>query len=164
MKWSRVCLDAVCRRAGIVALGVMMSLVSVGRASAQDPAPAQPPAAPALGFTAKAGMLLNTIKADKAADFEALMGQVKEALAKSENPVRRQQAASWKVFKAVEPGAGGNVLYVFFLDPAVPDQEYDPSRLFNEAFPEKTQEFFAKLKETFVSLNKVNLNLVLEMK
>jgi hypothetical protein len=171
MKLSRVCPSAVGRwSVRALALGLLVSVASVGPAYAQDPAPAPaqeapaPPAPPALGFAAKAGMLLNTIKADKTAEFERLMSEVKSALAKSENPVRRQQAESWKIFKAVEPGAGGNVLYVFIMDPAIPDQEYDPSRLFNEAFPEKTQEFFNQLKETFVSLNKVNLALVLEMK
>ncbi|MFN8062685.1 MAG: hypothetical protein U0Q12_26270 [Vicinamibacterales bacterium] len=160
MSLSRVRLDAVCRQClRVVAFGLFVSVASVGSASAQAA-----PQAPALGFTAKAGMLLNTIKADKTAQFEALMQQVKEALAKSENPVRKQQAASWKIYKAVEPGAGGNVLYVFFMDPAIPETEYDPSRLFNEAFPDKTQEFFNQLKESFVSLNKVNLNLVLDMK
>lgn len=153
----RVCLDAACQKVVRVgALGLLIAAMSAGSAWAQQ-------AAPALGFTAPAGMLLNTIKADKTADFEQLMGRVKEALAKSENPVRKQQAAGWKIYKAVEPGAGGNVLYVFFLDPAVPEAEYDPSRIFNEVFPNETQDFFAKLKEAFVSLNKINLNLVMSM-
>jgi len=157
MNVTRVCQNSL--RQSLVraaALGAVVVAISAGPAYAQT--------APALGFSSNSGMLLNTIKADKAADFEALMGRVKEALAKSENPVRKKQAASWKIFKAVEPGAGGNILYVFFMDPAIPNEEYDPSRLFNEAFPNETQEFFAKLKEMFVSLNKVNLNLVLDMK
>ncbi len=153
----RLCVDAACQNIlRVGALGILMSVLSAGSAWAQA-------AAPALGFTAPAGMLLNTIKADKTADFEQLMGRVKEALAKSENPMRKKQAAGWKIFKAVEPGAGGNVLYVFFIDPTVPEAEYDPSRIFNEVFPTETQEFFAKLKEAFVSLNKINLNLVMSM-
>jgi hypothetical protein len=46
---------------------------------------------------------LNFIKPDKVADFEMVMGKLKEALAKSENPQRKQQAASWKVFKSADP-------------------------------------------------------------
>ena len=50
-------------------------------------------------------MVLNFIKPDKTADFEMLVAKLKEALQKSEKPERKQQAASWKVFKAAEPGA-----------------------------------------------------------
>ena len=46
-------------------------------------------------------------------------GKLKEALHKSEKPDRKQQAASWKVFKSPDPAAGGNVLYVFMIDPAI---------------------------------------------
>ena len=63
-------------------------------------------------FASDAGMVLNFIKPDKTADFEAVMGKLKEALQKSDKPERKQQAASWKVFKSADP-AGANVLYVF---------------------------------------------------
>ena len=69
-------------------------------------------------FASDAGMVLNFIKPDKTADFEAVMAKLKEALQKSDKPERKQQAASWKVFKSPEPAAGGNVLYVFVIDPA----------------------------------------------
>ena len=38
-----------------------------------------------------------------------VMGKLKEALAKSEKPERKQQAAGWKIFKSPDP-AGANVL------------------------------------------------------
>ena len=50
-------------------------------------------------------MVLNFIKADKTADFEAVMVKLKEALQKSDKPERKQQAASWKVFKSPDPAA-----------------------------------------------------------
>ena len=34
------------------------------------------------------------------------MGKIKEALMKATDPVRKQQAASWKVFKAAEANQG----------------------------------------------------------
>ena len=86
-------------------------------------APAHAPAPPrrlrrtARVFASDAGMVLNFIKPDKTADFEAVMGKLKEALQKSDKPERKQQAASWKVFKSPDPAAGGNVLYVFVIDP-----------------------------------------------
>jgi hypothetical protein len=52
-------------------------------------------------FGSDAGLVLNFIKPDKTADFEAVMLKLKEALRTSNKPERRQQAASWKVFRAV---------------------------------------------------------------
>ena len=65
------------------------------------------------------------------------MGKLKEALQKSEKPERKQQAASWKVFKSPDPAAGGNVLYVFMIDPAVKGADYTVSTILAEAFPRK---------------------------
>ena len=79
-------------------------------------------------------MLFNTIKPDKTADFEAVMAKLKEALQKSADPVRKQQAASWKVFKSVEP-VQGNALYLFVVDPPVKDADYTVSKILAEAFP-----------------------------
>ena len=87
----------------------------------------QAAAAPAKRvFTGDAGMVLNFIKADKTADFEAVMTKLKEALAKSDKPERKQQAAGWKVFKSPDP-AGANVLFVFIVDPSVKGADYQIS-------------------------------------
>ena len=75
-------------------------------ATVQPPAgaPAQPPTAAAPGtppppavpasrkFTADAGMIFSVVKPDKTTDFEAVMARVKEGLAKSQDPKRKQQA------------------------------------------------------------------------
>ena len=39
------------------------------------------------------------------------MGKLHEALANSDKPERRQQAAGWKLYKAVEPGPNSNAAY-----------------------------------------------------
>ena len=101
-------------------------------------------------FSAEAGMFFNNIRPDKTADFEMIMGRVKEALAKNPDPIRRQQAASWKVFKAVEPGAplpdgARAVLYVFVLDPVVKNADYTLTKILSEAFPSEVQELYTKL-------------------
>ncbi len=82
-------------------------------------APAQPAAAAPnpFVFNGDGGAILNFVKADKTTDFEMVLGKVKEALAKSEKPERKQQAAGWKVFKAAEPGPNGSVIYLFIMDP-----------------------------------------------
>jgi pyruvate/2-oxoglutarate dehydrogenase complex dihydrolipoamide acyltransferase (E2) component len=120
---------------------------------AQPPgAPAPAPAVPASRkFTSDSGMVFNVIKPDKTADFEAVMAKVKEALGKSQDPKRKQQALSWRVFKGLEGGPGGNVVYIFFMDPAVKDEDYTVSQILAEAFPNEVQDLWAKYTQCFVS-------------
>src|SRR5262249_59366526 len=109
-------------------------------------------AAPTTGvFGSDAGMVLNFIKADKTADFESVVGKLKEALQKSEKPERKQQAMSWKVFKSPEPAAGGNALYVFVIDPAVKDADYTVSTILAEAFPQEVQTIFKQYSHSYAS-------------
>lgn len=81
-----------------------------GQAPAGQPPAGQPPAdaaaakkEPRMALTGPAGAFMFLIKPDQTANFEELIGKVKDALGKSENPVRKQQLAGWKVFKAAEP-------------------------------------------------------------
>ena len=127
-------------------------------ALAQEPA-AQPaaPAAPVFSLDkGEVALVTIFIKQGKEADFEFVLNKLKEALAKSEKPERKQQAAGWKVMKSIEPGpvvdkAAGTptVVYVMRIDPVVKGQEYDISRLIAEVFPVEVQEIFAKYKDAF---------------
>jgi hypothetical protein len=92
------------------------------------------------------------------------MGKLKEALQKSTKPERKQQAASWKVFKSPEPAAGGNVLYVFVIDPAVKGADYTVSTILAEAFPQDVQTLYKQYAESYASgQNFVNLALVQDL-
>lgn len=102
-------------------------------------------------FTSDAGIIFNTIKPDKVADFEMVMGRVKEALAKSDDPQRKQQALSWRVFKGLEAGPGGNIVYVFFFDPAVKTTDYTITQILTEAYPNEAQDLWAKFTACFVT-------------
>ena len=86
-------------------------------------------------FASDAGMVLNFIKPTRPPTSRRSLAKLKEALQKSEKPERKQQAASWKVFKSPEPAAGGNALYVFVIDPAVKDADYTVSNILAESFP-----------------------------
>jgi hypothetical protein len=140
------------RRIGIaLMLTAAVLLASAGLASAQAAAPTQAPAAaPAQAapppqarvFASDVGIMYNVIKPDKTADFEMVIGKLKEALAKSEKPDRKAQAAGWRVLKQVAPLPNGNVLYIFLIDPAVKDADYTVSRILNEVFPTEVQELF----------------------
>lgn len=125
----------------------------------QVPAAPVPPSVPATRkFTSDAGILFSVIKPDKTADFESVMARVKEALGKSQDPKRKQQALSWTVYKAVEAAPGGNVVYIFFFDPPVKDEEYSVTDILREAFPNEAQDLWSKFQACFVS-GQVMLNL-----
>src|SRR5579862_3956914 len=140
-------------RPGWVVLGVVVGVMSAAMAQAktppalaQSPSPSPAPQAQTAPttrvFGSDAGMVLNFIKTEKTADFEAVVAKLKEALAKSDKPERKQQAASWKVFKAVEPGPPGSALYVFFIDPPVKGADYTVSAILAEAFPQEVQALY----------------------
>jgi len=163
------------------ACGMALALVSSGSAAIAHPQtpPTQTPATQQLGqpaaqatvpppvrmFTADAGLMLNFIKADKTADFEAVVAKLKEALQKSAKPERKQQAASWKVFKSPDPAAGGNVLYVFVMDPAVKGADYSIASILAEAFPpSEMDELFKRYTSAYgPGQNVVNLALVADL-
>jgi len=153
-----------------IALGIVAGTLSATAAYAQQPppaaAPAQQAAAPpaARTFASDAGMVLNFIKPDKTTDFEAVIAKLKEALQKSEKPERKQQAATWKVFKSPDPAAGGNVLYVFVIDPSVKGADYTVSTILAEAFPTEVQALYKQYAEAYASgQNFVNLALVADL-
>src|SRR5262245_55927339 len=110
-------------------------------------------------------MVLNFIKPDKTADFELVMTKLKEALQKSEKPERKQQAASWKVFKSPDPAANNNVLYVFVIDPAVKGADYTVSTILAESFPPaEVNTLYKQYAEAYATgQNFVNLSIVNEL-
>ena len=115
-------------------------------------------------FTSDAGVMFSVIKPDKVADFELVMGRVKEGLARSEDPKRKQQALGWRVFKGLEAGPGGNVVYVWILDPPVKDADYTITEILREAFPSEAQDLWSKYQACFVSgQTMLNLQLTTNM-
>jgi hypothetical protein len=127
---------------------VAVTLAGASTAAAQQPAAPAEPAKPVLTINSDAAIITLLIKPDKTADFELVLNKLKEALAKSEKPERKQQAAGWKIVKSAQM-AQGNAVYIMIIDPVVKGQEYDISRLIAEVFPVEVQEIFAKYKEAF---------------
>ena len=157
-----------------IVLGIAAGVLAASTVYAQTPPAQTPPAQPAQQaaaapaartFGSDAGMVLNFIKADKTADFEEVIGKLKEALQKSEKPGRKEQAKGWKVFKSPDPAAGGNVLYVFFIDPpSANDADYTVSTILSEAFPQEVQALYTKYAAAYASgQNFVNLTLVSDL-
>jgi hypothetical protein len=114
-------------------------------------------AGPALSFTGDAGLVLFTVKADAAADFDAFLARVKDALAASPKPEYKQMAAGWKVYKVVDPPQNGQSLYVCLIDPAVKSGDYDPVKILSDVSPADAVALYPKLKDAIVSVNRLNL-------
>ena len=93
-------------------------------------------------FSGSVGLAFNTVRPDRVTEFETLLGEVQQALARSTNPSTQAQAKGWRFYKAAEPGPNGSVMYVFVVDPVAPGEDYSLGKILVEAFPDA-----AKLQE-----------------
>lgn len=111
-------------------------------------------------FTGTTGLMFNTVRPERVADFEALLAEVQQALARSTNPATLAQAKGWRFFKAAEPGPNGTVMFVYVVDPVVPGEDYSLGKILVDAFPDatKVQEIW-KLYTTSVTGGGTLLNL-----
>lgn len=143
----RIQMPVLGRRSAWAVLGLVPALLAAGAVSGQQPATAKNP----LAFSGDGGMIIHYIKADKTGDFETVMGKVKEALMKSENAERKQQAASWKVFKTEEPGPNGAVIYMSIMIPVVKDLPYSVTTILTEGFPTEARALYDSYTQSFVN-------------
>jgi hypothetical protein len=139
-------------------------------ASAFPQQPAQPMAQAAVApptrvFGASTGVVLNFIKPDKTADFEAVVAKLKDALQNSPNAARKEQAASWRVYKSSEAGPGGAVLYVYIVDPVVKGADYSVATILGEGFPgDEVPALIKQYNDAYATgQNFVNLTLVSDL-
>jgi hypothetical protein len=147
--------------AGLMAAPLSSAYAQEAAAPAAQPPAAQPAPPPGITFDAEAGILIMYIKPDKTADFETAMAKLHEALAKSEKPERKQQAAGWKLFKAAEPGPNGSVTYVNVMSPVLKGADYTMTKILYETFPTESQQIFPLLRDSFAGgMGKLTLTTV----
>lgn len=144
----------VLRTLTVVVAGVF-AVTTHARAQAARPAPAAVPQE--YVFPSGAGALFLHVKPEKAQDFEAVLTRLGEALDASADPVRRQQAASWRIFKSVE-APRDVVIYVFFFDPAVFGADYDPVKVLSEAAPADVQSLYERLRADVIRVERLGLS------
>jgi hypothetical protein len=129
-----------------IAAGLVVGILALaGTAQAQQAAPAPSP----FTFNADGGVILNFVKADKTADFEMVLGKLKEAIGKSTKPEHKTLAMGWKIFKAAEPGPNGAVIYVFIFDPAAKGGEYSVGNILVDAFGAEGQTLYKTYSDAF---------------
>lgn len=114
----------------VVLAGVLFLFPATARA--QTPAPAQK-----LTFEGDTALWSVAIKPDKTTDFEQVLSKLREALAKSEKPEAKQQAAGWKIVKGAKPLPDGNIVYTHVIHPVVPGADYTVMQILYDAFPDR---------------------------
>jgi len=156
--------------AGVVAVAGAASIVRAQQtppATPQTPAPAAAAQEPQDPFKFQVDtpmLMILSIAPEGGADFEAAMAKVKEVLAKSEKPERKQQAAHWKVTKA-EAQQGGNLMYMFALDQVVKDVTYSPFLILAEGGipPADVKAMYDKIAPTIKGINILAYKTVIDM-
>jgi hypothetical protein len=170
----------VVRTVGTVAVVACLNLiVGVAQAAAQTPPPAQQPPAPAqpaqeadpLKFSTDSPVLLiNSIKADKTADFESAWGAIRAAFAKTEKPELKSFGETLgKLYKidtgaaAAPPAAGAPPapsLYILQIDTPSKAHSYNPVKIVYETLlnekavtREEADAIYAKLKDSVQNIN-----------
>lgn len=142
------------RRGGLMALVAL--IVALGGAGIRASGAQSAPSAKDYVFSSGAGMLFFYVKPDKSAEFETVVAHLSEALDKTTDPVRKQQAASWRILKSVELQTDSPV-YVFVFDPAVVGADYDPVKVLSEGAPSDLQALYAQLKDATIRIERMAL-------
>jgi hypothetical protein len=129
----------------LAAAGLIAAVPSTAQTGAQTAAPPQ-----ALTFQGEVALWTMAIKPDKIADFEAVMAKLRDGLAKSAKPERRQQGAGWKIMKMSTPLPDGNVAYVHMINPVVPGADYTIMQTLYDEFPNERQSLYELYRGAFV--------------
>jgi hypothetical protein len=127
---------------------VVCAAIGVGLIARLDAQNGQP-AHQRLTFDGDTALWTMAIKPDKTADFEQIMAKMRAALMKSSDPVRRQQAAGWKVMRMTQPLSDGTVGYVHIVHPVVKDADYAIMQALYEAFPDESRALYEQYRGAF---------------
>ena len=131
----------VARTVTIATLGTLLMSAS---AFAQTPDPDR------FFFKGGAGLILNFIKPDKAADWEALIDKIVAAMKASDDPQRKAQASAWKVYKSTEQPVKDAVLYFWVLEGVPPDGEYSMVKILTQLFKTDANAMYQEYSAAYV--------------
>jgi len=95
-----------------------------------------------LSFEGDTALWTVAIRPDETADFEQILSKLKDALAKSQDPQRRHQAAGWKVMRMTQPLPDGNVAYVHIIHPVVRGADYAIMPILYDAYPDERLQLY----------------------
>jgi hypothetical protein len=135
----------------------VLASVVVGAVAPRAQSPAKPAAPQEYAFQTGAGVLFFHVRPDRAEDFEAVVKRLAQALDRSTDPVRRQQAANWRVYKSAEAPRDA-VIYLFFFDPAVSGADYDPVKVLGEDTPAEVSALYERLRAAIIRVERMGLS------
>jgi len=135
-------MSATLQRVLLVALMAAVGLWAPLRA--QDTAPAHK-----LTFQGDTAIWTVAIRPDKTADFEQVMARLHEALLKSAQPTRQQQAQGWRVIRLATPLPDGNIAYVHVVRPVIPDADYTVMQILYDELPDQRQALYELYRGAF---------------
>ena len=130
-------------------LAAIAAVTMVWAAAAATGGNARAQAPQKLTFEGDTALWTMAIKPDKTADFEQIMTRMRDALSKSEDPLRRQQAAGWKVMRMSNPLPDGSVAYVHIVHPVVSGADYTIMQTLYDAFPDERQMLYDLYRGAF---------------
>jgi hypothetical protein len=150
-------------------LVLLALLQSAGSASPQAPPAPAPPAAPSgvevdparLVFPVdSAGVVLVAVKPDKTADYEALITTLHDALAAAA-PAERRIGEGWRVYKAADPDAKGNAIYLHVVATPADGVDYRPSVVLARLARDLPADLLVKYRDAFAgSATRLSLHLL----
>jgi hypothetical protein len=144
------------RVASVLILGVWLAAPHPVWARQSAVPSAGPPVSTDYRFSSSAGLLFFYVRPDRAADFETVLARLGTVLDVSPDPVRKQQAASFRVFKSLEVTRDA-AIYVFAFDPVVAGADYDPIKILGEAAPTEVQALYERLKAAIIRVERMGL-------
>lgn len=126
------------RWSGVILAGAILLVPALssehGNVFAQAAAPQK------TTFTGETVLWAFSVDPAKVADYEGVLAKVKDALAKSERPEAKQQAAGWKVIKNAMPNPDGSLVYVHVISPVIKDADYSITNIVYEAFKDPAEQ------------------------
>lgn len=142
---------------GLFALALSVAMVSaVAPPAGARSAGSQMPNAADYVFPSGAGALFFHVKPDRVQDFESVIATLADVLDHATDPTRRQQAATWRIYKSLETPQDV-VIYIFYFDPAVVGADYDPIKVLSEAMPAEVQSLYDRLRADVVRVERMGL-------
>jgi hypothetical protein len=90
-------------------------------------------------YTGEMVLAAYTVNPGKEADYEKVIGLLKDALTKSQRPEAKQQLAGWKIIKNSAAQPDGSSLWVHVITP-VKDADYSITNLVYEAVKDPAEQ------------------------
>src|SRR5262245_53481679 len=106
------------RLSGMVLAGAMLMLPAFSLTGQAQEA-AKPPAPAKTTYDTDVVIVMYAINPGKEADYEQVIGKLREALGKSTAPEAKQQLAGWKVFRSPKPLSADGTTYIHIISPVV---------------------------------------------